>query len=88
MKTGSAGLGHRDPGGHLGGLGQLVEQRAAQVTERELTPDELAPSRISAVPSVYRGPGRVSRRKPAASRVRASASVLLLEMPSAARPAR
>ena len=44
----------------------------------------MSPSRISAVPSVYRGPGRVSRRKPAASRVRASASVLLLETPRAA----
>src|SRR5216683_3205395 len=43
----------------------------------------MSPSLISAVPSVYRGPGRVSRSRPDVASVRASASVVLFDVPSA-----
>src|SRR3984893_15397448 len=43
----------------------------------------MSPSLISAVPSVYRGPGRGSRSRPDRASVRASASVVLFDVPSA-----
>ena len=72
----------RDPRGHLGELGQLGQQRPADVTERQLAAGDVAEPDQGRCPGVYLGPGRTSRSTPDAVSVRASASVVLLDVPS------
>ena len=66
----------------------LVRSASSGSTGRQMSPSGswllvMSPSLIRAVPRLYRGPGRESRSMPAAVRVLASASVALLEVPSA-----